>query len=134
MKKIGIDTGVQTGVAIWCSELRKFDFIKTLKIHNAMRLVEIMQEEIPLFVFVEDARLATFGRAKDMHKAQGAGSVKRDAVIWEDFLTELQIPFKLVRPKKSITKLDDALFKKITGYAGKTSQHARDAAMLVFQK
>ncbi len=65
-------------------------------------------------------------------KQQGAGSVKRDCKIWEDFLTDLDIPFEMVAPRKGMTKYSAAAFKKLTGYEGKTSEHARDAAMLVF--
>ena len=85
-----------------------------------------------LFVFIEDPRKAVYKRQDDIHKAQGAGSVKRDATIWEDFLTDKRIPFAMVRPVKEMTKWSDAYFRKVTGYTGQTSVHARDAAMLVY--
>lgn len=83
-------------------------------------------------VRVEDARKAKFNRQQEMYKAQGAGSVMRDAKIWEDFLADLQIDYEMVRPKKDLTKWNSETFKNITGYAGASSEHARDAALLVY--
>ena len=45
-----------------------------------------------------------------------------------------QIPHKFLRPKKAITKIDAKLFKLMTKYQERTSNHARDAAMLVFKR
>lgn len=63
---------------------------------------------------------------------QGAGSVKRDASIWEEFCTDYEIPFRALPPIKGGTKLQPDYFKALTGWKGKTSEHARDAAMIVF--
>lgn len=128
---VGIDTGTNTGIAIYCSSTKKLVECRTVKIHEAMKIVESYKDH-DIFVFVEDARLATFGRSNDISKAQGAGSVKRDAAIWEDYLTYLSVPFTMKRPNKRMTKFTSETFKKITGYDGRTSSHSRDAAMLVF--
>jgi hypothetical protein len=58
--------------------------------------------------------------------------VKRDCQIWEDYLTDLRIPFEMVAPKNNATKLTAEQFRRITGYEGKTNEHGRDAAMLVY--
>lgn len=131
---IGIDCGVNTGFAIWNREGKKFFGIHTHPIHKAMERVRLWHEGEPgkVFVRVEDARLAKYGRENDFHKIKGAGSVMRDAKIWEDFLSDLKIDFQMVRPNKSLTKLDAKTFKNLTGYTETTSVHARDAAMLVF--
>lgn len=130
---IGIDCGVNTGFAIWDRNKKRFDEISTMKIHQAiMRIKSMAENGYSMTVFVEDARKATFGRSSDLYKAQGAGSVKRDAGIWEDFLTEHNIPFEMKRPAKSKTKIKADVFKKTTGWDGRTSNHARDAAMIVF--
>lgn len=130
---IGVDTGVKTGFAVWDKERKIFAEISTLMIHRAMdKILEYHRSGHDIHVFVEDARKATFGRQLDYAKAQGSGSVKRDAKIWEDFLTDHRIPFTMVRPKKAITKLDKETFQKITGYTGITSSHGRDSAMIVY--
>lgn len=131
---IGIDCGVETGIAAWCPAEKKLYSIETLTIHRAMEKIRHWNVAYPgeIFIRVEDARQAVFGRQKDIYKAKGAGSIMRDAKIWEDFLIDLKIPFEMVRPNKSITKLSAEAFKKITGCEEKTSNHARDSAMLVF--
>src|SRR5580765_684237 len=91
-----------------------------------------------ILVRIEDARLRKWiPQEKDIQqrigRAKGAGSVSRDAKIWEDFLTDLNIDFELVPPKKGMTKYNAASFNRLTKYEGKTSSHARDAALLVFQ-
>lgn len=131
---IGIDCGVNTGYAVWLRGTKQLYNVTTCTILKAMSMVKIAfdAQRTQLLVRVEDPRLATYGRQKDTYKAQGAGSVKRDAQIWEEFLKEHHIAHEFVRPNKKLTKLSDETFKKITGYQGSTSQHARDAAMLVF--
>lgn len=128
---IGIDCGTNTGLAIYDVQAKKLVQCSTLKIHRAMEVI-INYREHKIIVFVEDARLAVFGRSNDYNRAQGAGSVKRDAAIWEDFLTDLGVEFQMKRPNKKITKLGKYEFEKITGYKGLTSSHSRDAGMMVF--
>lgn len=89
-----------------------------------------------VFIRVEDARLRKWIPYQKNEKAEagrreGAGSVKRDAKIWEDFLTDIGADFEMVAPKNNKTKVTAAFFKKLTGYQGKTNEHERDAAMLV---
>jgi hypothetical protein len=48
------------------------------------------------------------------------------------FLKDLGVPFEMVAPKGGKTKLSVQTFQKITGYTQRTSEHARDAAMLVY--
>jgi len=130
---IGIDPGVSTGLAFWNGYNGKWEGIHTLNIIKAMNLIKEFDLDGRIVeVVVEDARLVRY--RTDPKKAQGAGSVKRDCKVWEEFLRHYEIPHKFVRPKKAITKIDAKLFKKITKYEGQTSSHARDAAMLVFQR
>ena len=69
-------------------------------------------------------------------KRMGAGYVKRDAVVWEDFLTEMGVNFKMVAPNGKLNKLAEAknlaLWQANTKWTTKTSEHARCAAMLVW--
>ena len=131
---IGIDTGVKTGFAIWDKTRRCLDRVETMKIHEAMNTVRALSmfEDTVLLVRVEDARQRKwFGKA-GKEQLQGAGSIKRDATIWEDFLKDYEIPFEMVAPKNNKTKLTDEAFKKLTKWDKRTSVHSRDAAMLVF--
>jgi hypothetical protein len=135
---IGIDTGVNTGYAVAEDKGNGGELfeVRSLTITQAMsRTLEFVvhygKENVCLFI--EDARQRTWftgGR----EKAQGVGSVKRDAQVWEDWCNENQINFKMIHPKNNSTKYKADTFKKITGWTGRTNEHARDAAMLVFRR
>lgn len=141
---IGIDTGVNTGLAVWDSDCKAFSLIDTMPIHRALSLVESLHHEQAderreVFVIFEDARQRKWlpterSISEQRGRLQGAGSVKRDAGIWEDFLNDYCIPYRAVPPAKGLTKWDANTFKAITKWQGRTSNHARDAAMLVFGK
>lgn len=135
---IGIDTGVHTGFAVAFDhgeggELQK---VQSLSITQAMQSVLEYEDEHDLkdiMLYIEDARKRTWftgGR----EKAQGVGSVKRDAQIWEDWCKEQGINFKLIHPAANATKKKVEDFTRMTGWAGRTNEHGRDAAMLVFKR
>ena len=137
MTLIGIDTGVHTGFAVYDTDLKALIYVKEYPIHRAMDLVKrLFDDGSDIKVRFEDARKRTwFGyhtAKEDRARLQGAGSVKRDCQIWEDYLTDLRIPFEMVAPKNNATKLTAEQFRRITGYDGKTNEHGRDAAMLVY--
>lgn len=137
MIAIGIDTGTNTGIAIWDTSSKHFLEVKCLKIHEAFNLIEDYIKGLGkqnIEVYFEDARLRTWFGNSSREKLQGAGSVKRDCSIWEDYLESKRIKYYPIAPKNNITKLNADTFKKITGYNGKTNEHSRDAAMLVFNR
>lgn len=135
---IGIDTGAHTGIAVWDSERKEFVMVDTLKIHEALQIVSsYAYKDIPLCVRFEDARQRKWipmskNMTAELGRAQGAGYVKAHCQIWEDFLTDYRIPFEAIAPRRNVTKLSAEQFERITGYKGRTSGHARDAAMLVY--
>ncbi|MEG0499519.1 MAG: hypothetical protein RR550_00175 [Rikenellaceae bacterium] len=131
---IGIDTGTNTGLAQWDCTIKQLTVVRTLKIHEALSLVKDLHtlHGDSLFVRFEDARLRKWFAKAGREKLQGAGSIKRDCVIWQEFLTDNRIYFEAVAPRDNMTKLPSDVFKKMTGWKGKTSEHSRDAAMLVF--
>ena len=131
---IGIDCGVNTGFAIWDSQEKKFTNIATIKIHTALFWIKLNTDLSNCKIIVEDARKRKWYGKDSEQKQQGAGSVKRDCKIWEDFLTEIGADFVMVHPIKGGTKIDKERFKKITGWNLSTSSHSRDASLLVFQK
>lgn len=131
---IGIDPGTHTGVAVWDTRERRFRSLETLWIHDALFHVRRLSEEYRghIQVVFEDARLRKwFGEGDTNAKKQGAGSVKRDCSIWEDFLKDYGIPYQAVEPIKGATKVSPEWFKMVSHYQGRTSEHSRDAAMLV---
>lgn len=133
---IGIDTGTHTGIAAWDSKARTFREITTLPLHRAIVLVlkYWQDEQHGVFVVFEDARQRKWYGSRSDAKIQGAGSIKRDCAIWEDFLRDYGIPFRAVPPQAGCTKMTAARFTALTKWRGRTSEHARDAAMLVWGK
>lgn len=136
---IGIDCGVKTGLAVYKRSQKKLTQVASKTILSAIYEVRRLDMNNPgaVFVRVEDARLRTWIPKQKDEKAErgrnrGAGSVMRDAQIWEEFLTEARIPFEMVAPKNNKTKTTAEYFKKITGWQLPTNEHSRDAAMLVF--
>lgn len=135
---IGIDTGVHTGIAVWDSERKEFVYLETLKIYEALDVVSsYAYKDIPLCVRFEDARQRKWipfakNMTGELGRAQGAGYVKAHCQIWEDFLTDYRIPFEAIAPRRNVTKLSAEQFGRITGYKGRTNEHSRDAAMLVY--
>jgi hypothetical protein len=132
---IGIDTGVNTGIAMWDKQGKRLKYVDSVSIHTAIIYIEHCIQTFGIdniLVRVEDARKRIwFGKA-GREQLQGAGSIKRDGKIWEDYLADKKIAFELVSPKNNKTKLDASTFKKVTGWPERTNEHARDATMLVF--
>lgn len=136
MKWIGIDTGTHTGFAIW--EKGYFTELATLALWDALDRVKKMHDNgDDITVVFEDARKRKWiPKSRDLSqmkgRCQGAGSVKRDASIWEEFCKDNGIPYIAQAPGKGMTKWSAEAFGSITGCTRKTSDHARDAALLVF--
>lgn len=136
---IGIDCGVNTGFTVWNKEQKELALVDSFSIINAINKVEAIAKEFPGQVFVrfEDARLRKWiprqkTEGAERGRREGAGSVKRDCSIWEEFLKENNIPYEAVAPKNNKTKLKAEAFRKLTGWTGETNEHSRDAGMLVF--
>ena len=135
---VGLDPGVHTGVAVWDTVSRTILDIRCSGIVDAMEYLRRLKEArgIGLVVF-EDARQRKWiPREKDLSqfrgRAMGAGSVKRDCSIWEEWCKYNRIDCVKTPPRPGMTKLTDAYFRGITGYDRRTNEHGRDAAMLVF--
>lgn len=131
---VGIDPGVKTGFAVWSLAEWRLTTVETLGITQAMTLIRTMADVGSLHsVRFEDARLRTWFGARGREALQGAGSIKRDCAIWQEFLSGLVgVPFLPVSPQAKGRKLDATAFKRLTGWQGRTSEHGRDAAMLVW--
>lgn len=130
---IGIDPGTETGYAAWHIDDQIFTAVCSMPIHQAMIMVRDhhLAGNLKMVVF-EDARQRSWFGAKGRESLQGAGSIKRDSAIWDEFLGDLGVPYKAVKPSAGATKWDAARFAGMTGWHGRTNEHARDAALLVW--
>lgn len=132
---IGIDVGKKTGVAVMTDGV--LTHVATTSIIGAMETVRehidhAKAQNTPIKIFIEDARLRTWFGDNANDKKQGAGSVKRDSAIWEEFCVHYGVDFQLVAPQHNKTKITAEQFKRITGWQKRTSNHARDAVMLIW--
>ena len=134
---VGIDTGTDTGLAVW--DGKRLTDVRTMKIHRALKYVADLAVEHPgrVVVVIEDAHKRKWippeaSIKQRVGRAQGAGSVKRDATIWRDFCKDLEIEFEALPPRPGMTKWKEDYWAKVTGWKGRTSDHARDAALLVY--
>lgn len=114
---IGIDTGVNTGLAVWDRNERRFTDIATMTISKAMLYVLGLARTGDVEVFFEDARKRKWIPAmpdirREMGRWQGSGSVMRDCKIWEDFCGESGIPCEAVAPQRNRTKLESRALRE----------------------
>lgn len=139
---IGIDPGENTGIAVWDGTSMRFVEVSTLPLWQAMDKVRRMRyaclmQQVPLYVVFEDARKRTWfpterNNAEYRGRLMGAGAAKRDARIWEEFLEGMHVAFEARKPQAGLTKWSADYWSHVTGWKGRTSEHARDAALLVF--
>ena len=135
MKYIGIDPGKETGFAVWDHDAKYLAEVDTMSITQAMEKVRMMADILGrenIRLYIEDARKRIWFGNTGRERLKGAGSICRDSTIWDDFCKELGVEYVMVDPRYNTTKLKAAQFKAITGWQGRTSEHARDAACLVF--
>lgn len=131
--KIGIDTGTKTGIAVW--EGGALQMVTSMTITKAMQIIITEYPPATTKLFIEDARkwIGFNGKTKKTDaRLQGAGSVKRDAKIWEDWCKENGYQAVFVKPMGGSTKKNAEDFRRITKWQGVTNEHARDAALIVF--
>ena len=138
LKYIGIDPGVKTGFAVYNPIEKKIE-LETIQLHQGFFKVLRLRQEFEIEIVIEDPNKWTFFKKEDTSagaRRQGAGSVKRDFKAWKDFFEDFNIPFYPVRPERLRNQhaKDEVLFRRITGYTGKSSEHARVAGMLVWQR
>jgi hypothetical protein len=141
---VGIDPGISTGFAVWDSEKREFTVLKTLdfwKVIDRLKLLHFNHGK-ELLVVIEDPngnkpvfmKKGVKSNAMAIRVGQNVGSNKREASLLIEYCRNKGINVKPVIPGKKATgkgKITKEYFNKISGYTGSTSQHGRDAAMMI---
>ncbi len=135
---IGLDAGRRTGLATWDAE--RFAVLTTTTFWEAIALVETYPAGEVVVVIEDPAQnRPTFahGTPRTLQAARRREKISRDvgrnqreARLLADGLGRKGYRVRPTRPRSS--KLDEAQFKRLTRYQGRTSQHGRDAGMLVF--
>lgn len=153
---IGIDPGIKTGIALWNAKTREFEVIMTTDILAAMTFVRCLNASVDVTVVFSDCRWA---RDKETHFAcfvnnsteedkssthffvdvewedeNSLDSAKQECDIWESFLKVEKIKYDATALIYFGEILNATEFKKLVGWNKQTTQHDRNAAMLVFNK
>ena len=130
---IGIDVGVINGFARShngsLSEVKAYTTVEAQS--DLLFYCRNGREPSNVKVYVEDARKRkwfTGGR----EKAQGAGAIKVQCKLWQEWLEYYGFEYELVAPKNNRTKLTAEQFNRLTGWTARTNEHSRDAAMLIW--
>lgn len=137
---IGIDPGVKTGIAIWVKQDNPLLNLFTCShIEGVLLIYELINDFLNkknydlenIHLIIEDAnQKGSWGKS-----AMSIGKLKQKSMDWIELGEILRVNVVKVDPKsRRNTKMKKEYFKQLTGYEGQTSEHARDAAMLVFGK
>jgi len=135
---IGLDIGVNTGLAVWNAKEKRLVRVVTKNIISAMDEVLTWVNEVykglNIIVRIEDPNKRKWFGTSGRERLQGAGSVKRDYSVWVEFFEHHGIQYESVAPRNVKTKTTQEYFCRLTGWANRTSSHARDAAMQIYGK
>lgn len=158
---IGIDGGKQTGFALWIPATHSHGYFKEIitidfwtaffKVVNltcqynargtkVIVVVEDPNENAPVFkidYLYRSTKATHIGKLNAVaKKGQNVGSVKRESALMIQGikrLTHFDMEVLTVRPTGgTMTKLKAGPFKAMTKWEGRTNEHSRDAAMIVF--
>lgn len=131
--QISIDPGVHTGLAI--AKDGVLVDVRTCSFWEAHAHIKAVNAKgYPIEFIIEDPRgIYVPPGQRNPQRIKGVGSVERDAKLWIEYAEHYGIPYRTVKPGK-YRKIDAETFKKWTGWTGRTSEHARAAAMMVFSK
>lgn len=136
MRVIGIDPGVNTGVAVY--EDGSLVHLETIQPMEYPMLLSSYAME-PLFICFEDSRLQSHVWIPSQSKGVAAsisrkiGMVDAMCFMLEGLCLQYGVAFFKVSPKQKGIKVDAELFKKLTRWDKRSNQHERDAAMVAWQ-
>ena len=149
---IGIDPGVNTGFAVWDAVKREFVTIGTGSFWEAIRELDKYSNPMPrpgarhAAVYIEAPQMnrPTFGggyhngangvRTREK-VSRNVGMNIRDSQLIMEYCAMIGLLYFPIKPGKyTKTKLKSDDFRSITGENRRISEHARDAAMMVFDK
>lgn len=137
---VGIDPGTNTGITIYDCVKKEYLLCDTMSIINAIFEIErvFANNKGPFLITVEDSRGISGSRDKKL----GAGSIRRDCAIWDDYLNAKSsvskgiVFYRFVKPTKNpYLKASPESWLMVSKYRGKRlpSGHARDSATYIFR-
>ncbi len=132
---LGIDPGANTGLAHFRGGA--LVLLETIAPHEIERTIRAVQ---PARVVFEDSRLQTHAwtaqakavRGTALATARSLGQVDAWCRLITEVCAELGIPAQGVSPAAKGGKLAASSFDRVTGWAARSNQHERDAAMVAW--
>lgn len=131
---LGVDPGAHTGIALF--ENGKLLELKTVAPHQ---IHAALLDMAPSRVIFEDSRLQshtwtqTTNRAASLKMARNVGEIDAWCKLIVGLCETLKIPAHGISPQGKGAKLDAAKFAELTGWAGKSNQHERDAGIVAWR-
>ena len=133
---LGIDPGAHTGVATYVGG--QLTHLETVGPHQIERLI---RGRLPARVVFEDSRLQSHtwtartkvNKGAALATARSLGQVDAWCTLITAICEELGIPAHGISPAGKGAKLDAKQFSSVTGWTGKSNEHARDAAMVAWK-
>ena len=127
---IGIDPGVSTGVAVY--RAGQLAHLQTIEPHEIDSYITEVQ---PARVVFEDSRLQSkvwtpVKGAAALKVARNVGEIDAWCRLIAAVCARLGIAAHGISPKSKGTKLTHEQFAVVTGWAGRSNQHERDAALV----
>ena len=133
---LGIDPGKRTGLAFYDVEAGTLTRCEALDFWEAVEAVTEAADTIAGAVVEDARRIGLYARRDDLRgrrrdaAARSVGEIDAQVRLWLELLERLAIPTATEQPTRQ--KWDAATFASLTGWEGRTNEHARDAARLVF--
>jgi hypothetical protein len=132
---IGIDPGNESGIAIYMDGK-----LISLLTFTPLRVAEMIMSSKPSLVILEDSTLTSYiftapgvPHRAALKVARNIGEVDGYCKIIKQVCCDLKIACVSISPKEKGKKIDAKEFEQITGWAGKSNQHERDAAMVAWR-
>ena len=136
---VGIDPGTHTGLAtIDAHTGAVLDVASAGPLETIRQLEALAHEGVLAGAYVEDSRnLPVYARHGGKNRGQrdrvarSVGRVDGLTDLYVGLLTSLGVPVQTVEPVRS-KKWDAETCARVTGYAGRSNVHGRDALRIVF--
>jgi hypothetical protein len=132
---IGIDPGSTNGFAVYDCETKHLTSVYGFKTWEVIARINCyLSKNLEIKVYIEDPTTwkPFKGIANQAHRMKGAGSVTARFHAILEYLEDNDINHVRVPIQGNAKKMNAEMFKKVTGFVGRTNEHGRDAALLIF--
>lgn len=140
MKKsyyIGIDPGINVGMAEWSANDKSLKFVASYQLWEVFRILdsytELFKEQVTIRIENPNTWIGFRNISADAGRLQGAGAVKQTYKHLIEYFEANGFEYQPVKLQGTMKKISSEKFKSLTGWTGRTNEHGRDAAMMVWK-